>query len=47
MLHHRNIKDNRVEEKLLHIIDKPEPQHDEDDIFCLSLAATLKNITYP
>ena len=36
------MKDNRVEEKLLQIIEKPEPKHDEDEMFCLSLAVTLK-----
>ena len=41
------MKDNRVEEKLLQIIEKPEPKHDEDEMFCLNLAVTLKQITDP
>ena len=36
-----------VEEKLLQIIEKPEPKHDEDQVFCLSLVVTLKMISDP
>ena len=43
---HRKKRNNRVEEKLLQMIEKPEPKHDEDKMFCLSLVATLKKITY-
>ena len=44
---HRNTKYNRVEERLLQIIEKPEPKCDKNKMFCLSLVATLKKITKP
>ena len=44
---YRNMKYNRVEEKMLHIIEKLKPKHDEDQMFCLGLAVTLKKITDP
>ena len=43
---HRNMKDNRVEEKLLQICEKPEPKHDEDEMVCLSLTVTPEKITH-
>ena len=33
-----------IEEKLLKIIEKPEKQPAEDEIFCLSLATSLRKI---
>ena len=33
-----------MEEKLLEIIEKPETRLDEDEMFCLSTASTLKKI---
>ena len=36
-----------IEEKLLQIIKKLEKKPDEDEIFCLSLAATLRKIQDP
>ena len=36
-----------IEEKLLQIIKKPEKEPDEDEMFCLSLAATLEENPRP
>ena len=36
-----------VEEKLLEIIQKPESKPDEEELFCLSLAAKLRKIKDP
>ena len=36
-----------IEEKLIKIIEKPEKQPDEDEIFCLSLATSLRKIQDP
>ena len=41
-----NMRD-AIEEKLLKIIEKPEKQPDEDEIFCLSLATSLRENTRP
>ena len=40
-------KRDAVEEKLLQIIGKPEKEPDEDEIFCLGLATSLKKIKDP
>ena len=40
-------KKDAIEEKLLKIIEKPVKQPDEDEIFCLSLATSLKKIKDP
>ena len=40
-------KRDAIEEKLLKIIEKPEKQPDEDEIFCLSLATSLRKIQDP
>ena len=40
-------KRNAIEEKLLKIIEKPEKQPDEDEIFFLSLATSLRKIRDP
>ena len=37
-------KKDATEDKLLQIIKKPEKKLDENEIFCLSLAATLREI---
>ena len=41
------IKEDAIEEKLLKIIEKPEKQPDEGEIFCLSLATSLMKIQDP
>ena len=40
-------KKDTVEEKLLKIIQEPEHKPDEDELFCLSLAAKLRKIKDP
>ena len=45
--HYGPNKRDAIEEKLLQIIEKPEKQPDEDEIFCLSLATFLRNIQDP
>ena len=45
-MRHRPKKDP-VEEKLLEIIQKPESKPDEEELFCLSLAAKLRRIKDP
>ena len=40
-------KKDPVEEKLLEIIQKPESKPDEEELFCLSLAAKLRKIKDP
>ena len=37
-------KRDAIEEKILKIIEKPEKQPDEDEVFCLSLAISLRKI---
>ena len=41
---HYSPKKNAMEDKLLQIIEKPEKKPDEDEMFFLSLAATLRKI---
>ena len=43
----RHCKESCIEEKLVEIIEKPESKLNEDEMFCLSIAATLKKIKYP
>ena len=43
----RNYKESHIEEKLLEIIEKPETKLDENEMFCLSIASTLKKIKDP
>ena len=43
----RHCKESCIEEKLLEIIEKPETKLDEDEMFCLSIAPTLKKIKDP
>ena len=40
-------KKDAIEEKLLEIIQKPESEPDEEELFCLSLAAKLRKIKDP
>ena len=40
-------KKDTVEEKLLEIIQQPESKPDEEELFCLSLAAKLRKIKDP
>ena len=40
-------KRDAIEEKLLKIVEKPEKQPEEDEIFCLSLATSLRKIQDP
>ena len=40
-------KRDAIEEKLIKIIEKPEKEPDEDEIFCLSLATSLRKIQDP
>ena len=40
-------KRDAIEEKLLQIIKNPEKEPYEDEMFCLSLAATLRKIQDP
>ena len=40
-------KRNAIEEKLLKIVEKPEKWSDEDEIFCLSLAISLRKTQDP
>ena len=42
-IHYGANKRNAIKEKLLKIIEKPEKQPDEDEIFCLSLATSGEN----
>ena len=44
---HCGPKKDAIEDKLLQIIEKPEKKPDEDEMFCLSLAATLRKIQDP
>ena len=44
---HYGPKKDPFEEKLLQIIEKPEKEPDEDEMFCLSLATTLRKIQDP
>ena len=46
-MHYGPNKRDANEEKLLKIIEKPEKQPDEDEIFCLSLATSLRKIQDP
>ena len=41
------IREMLLKQKLLEIIEKPEIQPDEDEIFCLSLATSLRKIQDP
>ena len=43
-MHYGPSKRDAIEEKLLKIIEKPEKQPNEDEIFCLSLATSLRKI---
>ena len=43
----RHYKESHIEDKLLEIIEKPETKLDEDEMFCLSIASTLKKIKDP
>ena len=43
----RHCKESYNEEKLLEIIEKPKTKLDEDEMFCLSISATLKKIKDP
>ncbi len=43
----QNKQDQRIESKLLEIIHKPEEKADEDQLFCMSLAGSLRKITDP
>ena len=45
--HYGPNKRDAIEEILLKIIEKPEKQPDEDEIFCLSLATSLRKIQDP
>ena len=47
MMHCGPNKRDAIAEKLLKIIEKPEKQPDEDEIFCLSLATSLRKIQDP
>ena len=44
---HYGPKKDAIEEKLIQIIEKPEKKSNEDEMFCLSLAATLRKIQDP
>ena len=46
-MHYGPNKRDAIEEKLLKIIEKPEKQPDRDEIFCLSLATSLRKIQDP
>ena len=46
-MHYGPKKRNAIEEKLLKIIEKPEKEPDEDEIFCLSLTTSLRKIQDP
>ena len=43
-MHYDPNKRDTIEEKLLKIIEKPEKQADEDEIFCQCLATSLRKI---
>ena len=43
----RHCKESHIEEELLEIIEKPETKLDEDEMFCLSIAAALQKIKDP
>ena len=43
-MHYGPNKRDAIEEKVLKIIEKPEKQPDEYEIFCLSLATSLRKI---
>ena len=46
-MHYGHNKRDAIEEKLLKIIEKPEKEADEDEIFCLGLATSLRKIQDP
>ena len=46
-VHYGHNKRDAIEEKLLKIIEKPEKEPDEDEIFCLGLATSLRKIQDP
>ena len=46
-MHYGQNKRGAIEEKLLKIIEKPEKEPDEDEIFCQSLATSLRKIQDP
>ena len=46
-MHYGPNKRDPIEEKLLKIIEKPENESDEDEMFCLSLVASLQKIPRP
>ena len=46
-MHYGPNKRDAVEEKLLKIIENPEKQPDEDEIFCLCLATSLRKFQDP
>ena len=46
-MHYGPNKRDAIEENLLKIIEKPEKQPGEDEIFCLSLATSLMKIQDP
>ena len=46
-MHYGPNKRDAIEEKLLKIIEKPEKEPAEDEIFCLSLATSLRKIQDP
>ena len=46
-MHYGPNKRDAIEEKLLKITEKPEKQADEDEIFCIRLAASLRKIQDP
>ena len=43
----RHYKESCIEEKLLEIIEEPKTKLDEDEMFCLCIASTLKKIKDP
>ena len=46
-MHYGHNKTGVIEEKLLKIIEKPEKEPDEDEIFCPSLATSQRKIQDP
>ena len=46
-VHYGHKKRDAIEEKLLKITEKPEKEPDEDEIFCLGLATSLRKIQDP
>ena len=46
-MHYGHNKRDAIKEKLLKIIEKPEKEPDEDEIFCLSLVTSVRKILDP